>query len=237
MTARENDQTATTSGVPAQNLPRGEELVATLMRMRGQQEAITEASHSDAFVAGDVDQLAREITEIASKALGVERANVWLFNEDETELRCIDLFEATPKRHSSGGVLSEAEYRSEFAALKKVRFVDADDPLTDPRTAGYVEGYIKPLRITSMLDAVIEVSGRRLGLLCLEHVGSPHHWERDEVAFACSSRTSSRCRWSTAPGATPRTPCGPRKHAIAASSNRRRTASSSSMRTARPSWT
>ena len=163
----------------------GADVLATLQRMRIQQEAITAASLSDAFVAGDVEQLAREITEIVARATGVERANVWLFNEGETELRCLDLFEATPQRHSSGLVLTEAQYANEFKALKSASYVDADDPLTDPRTSGYVEGYLKPLRITSMLDALVQVSGRRLGLLCLEHVDKAHHWESDEVHFAC----------------------------------------------------
>ncbi len=163
----------------------GTDLVAALQRMRNQQEAISAASLSDAFVSGDVEQLSREITEVVARATGVERANVWLFNEEETELRCIDLFEATPGRHSSGLVLTEAQYANEFAALKNASYVDADDPLTDPRTAGYVEGYLRPLKITSMLDALVQVSGRRLGLLCLEHVDKPHHWERDEVHFAC----------------------------------------------------
>ena len=161
------------------------ELLATLERMRRQQEVIGRAARSDAFAAGDVEQLAREITELATKTTGVERANVWLFNEDETELRCVDSYEATPKRHSKGLVLTEAQYGNEFAALKSGAYVDADDPLTDPRTSGYVEGYLRPLRITSMLDALVQVSGRRLGLLCLEHVDKPHHWERDEVQFAC----------------------------------------------------
>jgi|GEM_PF-3276888 len=187
MTPRPNDLTRTSGHAPpeATQTPRTDDLVAALRRMRAQQEAISAVSLTDAFVAGDVDQLAREITEVACQATGVERANVWLFNEDETELRCIDLFEATPKRHTAGGVLQESAYGPEFAWLKKVRFVDADDALSDPRTAGYIEGYLKPLRITSMIDAVIEVSGRHLGLLCLEHVDKPHHWERDEVEFAC----------------------------------------------------
>ena len=65
-----------------------------------------------------------------------------------------------------------------------MKCVNADDPLTDPRTAGYVETYLKPLRITSMLDAVIKLSGMSLGILCFEHVDKPHHWEQDEISFA-----------------------------------------------------
>jgi len=159
--------------------------VERLKRAHRQLNSIGAVSMSEALVAGDVHRLAREITKAAADATGVERANVWLFNETETELRCIDNYEATPRRHSDGMVLAEAQYGNEFRALKGARFVAAHDPLTDPRTAGYVESYLKPLGITAMLDAVIQVSGRRLGLLCLEHVGKPHHWEQDEIAFAC----------------------------------------------------
>ncbi len=162
-----------------------EDLLATVARMQAQQDAISRASLSDAFIAGDIDQFAGEFTELAARTAGVERASVWLFNEEETELRCVDLFEATPSQHSSGAVLRQSEYQPEFAALRSVRFVDADDPLTDPRTAGYVKSYLEPLGITSMLDAVIEASGQCLGVLCLEHVGRAHQWKRDEVAFAC----------------------------------------------------
>lgn len=159
--------------------------IERLVRAQRQLDAMAAVSMSEALVAGDVHALAREITEVAVQATGVERANVWLFNEAETELRCIDLYEATPRRHSEGAVLTEAEYGNEFRALKAARFVDAHDPLTDPRTSGYVEGYLKPLGIRSMLDAVIQISGRHLGLLCFEHVGRAHRWEQDEIAFAC----------------------------------------------------
>jgi PAS domain S-box-containing protein len=159
--------------------------IERLKRAHLQLDAVGAVSMSGALVAGDVRRLAREVTEAAAAVTGVERANVWLFNEAETELRCIDNYEATPRRHSEGAMLTEAEYGNEFRALKSARFVDAHDPLTDPRTAGYVEGYLKPLGITAMLDAVIQVSGRHLGLLCLEHVGKPHRWEQDEIAFAC----------------------------------------------------
>jgi PAS domain S-box-containing protein len=155
-----------------------------LRRVEVQASALAAVVSSPAIAAGEVEQLAREITEHAVRATGVERANVWLFNTDETELHCIDLYEKTPARHSAGMELTEAQFRNEFRALKEKPYVDADDALTDPRTAGYTESYLKPLRITSMLDAVIAVSGRHLGLVCLEHVDQPHHWEEDEINFA-----------------------------------------------------
>ena len=165
---------------------RAEQAIAeSARRAAAHAHAIGEVSASEALALGDVEALARLITERAAAATGVARANVWLFNEDASELRCIDLFEACRGQHSAGGLLYEAQFGNEFQALRCARYVNADDPLTDPRTAGYVESYLKPLGITSMLDAVVHISGRHLGLLCLEHVGPAHTWTEDEIAFAC----------------------------------------------------
>jgi PAS domain S-box-containing protein/putative nucleotidyltransferase with HDIG domain len=145
--------------------------------------ALNAVSSSAAVIAGDVTTVAQQITEEVSRATGVARANVWLFNDDETELTCVDHFDAPSRSHSSGLVLRQAQFENEFRALKAADYVAADDAMTDPRTAGYVEGYLKPNRISSMLDAVVAVSGKHLGLLCLEHVSRSHYWEEDEIAF------------------------------------------------------
>jgi PAS domain S-box-containing protein len=162
-----------------------ENLVATLKRTQDQQAALGEISFSPHLFSGDVHGLSARLTEVSSAVLGVERASVWLFNNNEDELRCIDLYEVLYDRHSYDGILKRREYVNEFEVLRTAKYIDADDPLTDPRTAGYVKGYLKPNRITSMLDAVIRVSGQNLGVLCFEHVDRSHHWETDEIAFAC----------------------------------------------------
>ena len=164
---------------------RTEALRGSLERGQRQQQAVAVIAASPHLAAGAVSEMAREVTAGAAQAIGVERVGVWLFDGSETRLECIDLYEASLRGHSSGAVLREHEFRDEFAALKEAKYVDADDALTDPRTASYVAGYLKPLKITSMLDAVIRSSGRNLGTLCFEHVDRPHHWEPDEIAFAC----------------------------------------------------
>ncbi len=147
-------------------------------------EAVVHLGQAEEILSGDVEGLARKITESAADVIGCERANVWLFENQGAALRCIDSFEATPKRHSAGLMLHEHEYANEFRAPKASPYFDANDALTDPRTAGYVETYLKPLGITSMLDTVIRASGRNLGLLCFEHVNTRHDWGADEILFA-----------------------------------------------------
>ena len=94
------------------------------------------------------------------------------------------MYEQSHQLHSSGFILNEEEYRPEFDILKHSNYVDANDPLSDPRTRGYVENYIKPLKILSMLDTVIRSTGKNLGVMCFEHVNKPHFWKTEEIDFA-----------------------------------------------------
>ncbi|HSV98390.1 MAG TPA: response regulator [Spirochaetota bacterium] len=160
-------------------------LQVALKRSRRQLDALAELSVSPALVSGNISLFAGHLTEVAAHIAGVERASVWRFRQEAEELHCLDLYELSADRHSSGAVLHREEYQNEFEALRSARYVDAHEALTDPRTAGYVETYFKPLRITSLLDSVIRISGRILGVLCLEHVDVSHHWEPDEISFSC----------------------------------------------------
>ncbi len=162
-----------------------QDLADGLKRSRLQLETVSEIAVSSALVSGETSVLARKITERGAQTLGVERVGVWLFSDDGEALTCIDLYESSPSAHSSGHVLKKEQFKDEFDALAAERYVDAHDPYTDPRTTGYVETYLKPLNITSMLDAVIRRGRENLGVICFEHVDKAHSWRPDEIAFAC----------------------------------------------------
>jgi PAS domain S-box-containing protein len=162
-----------------------EALEARTRRAAAAGNALNVLTMSPALAAGEVERFAQELTEQVSRATGVERVSVWLFDDSETLLECIDLYESTPARHSAGMSLVESQYAAVFEALKTAEYVDASDALSDPRTSGYRDGYLRPLGITSMLDAVISVSGKHLGTVCLEHVNRRHQWQPDEMEFAC----------------------------------------------------
>ncbi|MCK7575939.1 MAG: response regulator [Chromatiales bacterium] len=148
-------------------------------------ELIREFSLSRAGIDGDIATFAREITERLSRTLAIARVSVWLFDESEAALDCLNLYELDSGRHSGGMRLTNDQCRHELTVLKSSRYVDAGDALNDPRTAGYVEGYLKPLGITAMLDCRILVGAHPRGVFCLEHVAQPHVWSSDEIQFGC----------------------------------------------------
>ena len=64
--------------------------------------------------------------------------------------------------------------------------IAAADAQADQRTSEFTDGYLIPLEISSMLDAPILFGGRTVGVLCVEHVGLPRGWPRDEQVFTAS---------------------------------------------------
>jgi PAS domain S-box-containing protein len=134
--------------------------------------------------ASDVASRLRDITEAAARTLGVARASVWRYGPNRTTIECADLFVAERGEHSSGVVLSAETHPAYFRALAEAEVIAADDAASDPRTHEFGDDYLGPLGIGAMLDAPIEVSGDRAGVLCHEHVGPPRDWTADEETFA-----------------------------------------------------
>ena len=134
----------------------------------------------------DIWSIVRHVTETAAKTLGVERVGVWLFSDDGSVLRCVDLYLLSSGRHLSGHELKVNEFPSYFVALENERTIAAHDALSDPRTREFTQAYLAPLGITSMLDAPVWVGGKLLGVICHEHVGIRRRWSLDERNFAGS---------------------------------------------------
>lgn len=149
-----------------------------------QQQLVARLSSSPHVRRGDVEAVCRFITEELAALLDVERVGVWFFNERRNELHLQDLFRLSRGVHEQGAVLQQSAFANEFHHLLTSRYVDAHDPYTDPRTQGYAEPYLKPNGIRSMLDVVVRQGEELLGLICMEHVGRPHHWQEAEILLA-----------------------------------------------------
>lgn len=155
-------------------------------RLRKQNEILLELANNEAIEEGDLDAILIKITEAAIKTLEVERANIWLYNEDRTKIHCIEQYEAGSGKHSDGAELSASDYPTYFKALENERIIAAHDASSDPRTSEFKETYLEPLGITSMLDAPIRLKGRMIGLICHEHMGPQRTWTLEDQNFAGS---------------------------------------------------
>ncbi len=154
------------------------------------QETLRKLAQSDALNSGDLPRAFQAITEDCGTLLKVERASIWLYDNDRTSIRLIDLFEAKHRRHSAGFVLTSSEYPVYFQALASEEYaIAAHDAHKDPRTREFARNYLSPLRIGAMLDAPIRQKGQVVGVLCSEHVGGRRRWNVYEEQVISSLAT------------------------------------------------
>lgn len=135
-------------------------------------------------VLGQVEQAYQRVDEAAANTLEVARVSVWMLDDGGAKITCVDLFERSEGRHSSGVELFARDFPAYFEALKSERTIAAHDAHTDPRTKGFSESYLAPLGIGAMLDVPIWVRDRMVGVICHEHVGRRRDWNADEETFA-----------------------------------------------------
>jgi signal transduction histidine kinase/ActR/RegA family two-component response regulator len=145
---------------------------------------LVKIARSPLIDSGDLKPALEFILEQVAHCLEVERVSVWRHNEDRNEIFCLNLFEKSKGRHSSGPKLNPADFPAYFDCLNAERVLSADDARTNPHTREFTDKYLIPLGITSMLDAPIHHSGELIGILCNEHVGAARHWTLKQQYFA-----------------------------------------------------
>ncbi len=121
------------------------------------------------------------ITEYLAGALDVSRVSIWILDND-TSLKCLDLFDADRGEHRSGREFNKLDYPKYFSVLDEGRIIDAHDAYTDPRTLEFAKSYLNPFHIGAMLNATLRTAGQSRGVISLENTTGPRLWTKKEKA-------------------------------------------------------
>lgn len=155
-------------------------------RIRNQNTVLLELSKNNIPNAVDWQTALREITEAAVNTIDIERASIWLYNERDSALECIDLFSRSQGTHHKGNKLSPDDYRAYFKALEEARTIATYDAYNDLRTRELRKSYSEGSGLTSVLDAAIRLGGKTVGAICLDRVGEVRYWTLEERNFVGS---------------------------------------------------
>jgi PAS domain S-box-containing protein len=154
--------------------------------LRKQNRVLLELAKSAMLNQGYLRAAAHEITVAAVRTLKVDQAGIWLLNADKNRLHCINQFSRVTEAHTSGITLTAADFPRYFQALEEDVTIAADDAHVDTRTQELVEPYLNPTGVASMLDAPIRSSGKTVGVICLEQVGTTRQWTVEDQSFVRS---------------------------------------------------
>lgn len=124
------------------------------------------------------------VCQLAAAALKVERVGIWFLENNDTLLRCVNVYQMSKGTHSAGIVLDVSKISSYVESLQRRRSLPVEIVEALPWTVELYAGYCEPLGITSILDAGIFHDGRLTGVVCHEHVGPVRDWSSEERHFA-----------------------------------------------------
>lgn len=116
-------------------------------------------------------------------SLHVARASTWLFDSSGNELHCECLVANDVCEGQTGQKLQRTDHPAYFEAIESRLPVRANDAHVHIATRSFVESYLRPFGITSMLDTPIRLGEEFAGVVCCEHVGTPRCWTNDEEEF------------------------------------------------------
>jgi PAS domain S-box-containing protein len=146
-------------------------------------DVLLELAHSD---KSDFSKAIEKICSLSATTLDVARVSYWSLQENDSAIACELLYlrdSESVDEQFKGNRLAASDCPAYFAALTSKRPVVADHALTFPATSGLAHSYLKPLGISSMLDAPVWVGGEVVGVLCHEHTGLSRNWSAEEIDF------------------------------------------------------
>ncbi|MEG4849983.1 PAS domain S-box protein [Microcoleus sp. B5-D4] len=145
--------------------------------------AIAKLAKSQLKERNNIEDFIREVTETAVSIVNCDRASIWLYGEDKTQLHCIDLYEQNTKLHSVQIIITAADCPAYFQALKSASAIATVAAENDPRTRELVGLYLLDRDTTSLLNVPIVLAGQRLGIVSAERQGSDGDWTEEEHEF------------------------------------------------------
>ena len=146
-------------------------------------DSLVKQAHNEIFFSGNIEEGSAIICKEVVNTIGADRCSFWLYNNDHTSIICQNLYILSEDKLYKDIELSENDFGPYFEALKENPIIIADDAETHPATSCFLENYLKPLGVKSMLDVPILYKRKVIGVICIETL-TPRLWNKDEVDFA-----------------------------------------------------
>lgn len=153
-----------------------------------------EAYEGSVFQKAQVELLKKDLSDFSSaldlllresaKALGIERISYWTFDEKCTQINCCRRYSLSHDEFYSDETTIDIKiFPKYFAALNEQRIIVTSNAQECELTSEFKTDYLVPLGITSMLDVPIWHRGKRVGIICHEHIGPVRQWSFSEKDF------------------------------------------------------
>lgn len=153
-------------------------------RAQMQRDSLAELATNQLIRSGNLDDSKSIFTKKTSETLNVSRASIWLIDEQNNFMKCIDLYDSEMQMHTSGDIFNLSEVPIYYAAMIKFLQISISDIDTHPAIVELKENYFKKYNISSTLETLAYSEDGTKCMFCLEHRGHKRIWKQDEEYYA-----------------------------------------------------
>ncbi len=136
--------------------------------------------------AGNLDVAFELITKLVAQTLNIERVGIWRYDTtNEVKIICQKQYETTEKGHAftQGAQIKQNDTPKYFADIITEKNIVADFAQNHPALVEFVDSYLIPLKIKSMLDIPYFIDGKLAGVICCEAQNKYRNWTDEDIAF------------------------------------------------------
>jgi GAF domain-containing protein len=134
---------------------------------------------------GEIDrnQFFDQLTRTVADLIGCTRCGVWVFVDtaEGRALRCMAMYDRRVDRIVGAADIYNADSGPYFDTLVREGCVIASDARRHPATAGFLDDYLLPLDLHSLLDVCFSINGVPFGTFSCEQAGQPLVWSQRQV--------------------------------------------------------
>ncbi len=146
-------------------------------------EVLASLTTNKAILTGYLKQSKDVITHAICQALNVNRASIWLFNEDKTQLQSYAYHGKNVADSAITASWQQNKLDDFFASIDNQAVINAPTAQSNPLTKPLAEFYLSPLAIESMLIVTIVGGSSTIGVVCAEQCNDARAWSRNEESF------------------------------------------------------
>lgn len=163
-----------------------EVLSARERSLQNQSQVLVQLARSRTLQQGNLKLAIREITEISAQTLLVDVVSVWLFESEQTKIKCLDMYAASARLHTSGREIFRSNCPICFQAFLSEHSICANNVFEDSCFQELYETQLVVACVTALIIMPVRVGGEVIGIVCYGHIGGTRKWTFEEKNFASS---------------------------------------------------
>lgn len=128
----------------------------------------------------------KDILVTCAETLDARYVSIWTFDSQKNAIVCIQAYDKQENTFNEGEIFYAKDYPIYFSNIQNNHILKADRAQTSVELSEFLQNYLIPKNIHSLLDAPYYLNGEFGGIICIEIDQKFRNWSNEEIFFSKS---------------------------------------------------